>query len=331
VVLVHSVGTGENLEYSAIAGNSAQLVSASLAGIRRRYGEPYASPELYLATRMSTDPEQRTTTGLVRGVTPAALLVRHLVEITQGDWPGPGEILVGRLAAAKLGRRAEQLALGNEVWFEGRRWRISGTFAARDSVLESEMWCRLDDLQQTLKRQDLTLVALSLAPGTDFSEVDLFCKQRLDLELQAMRETDYYAMLNRHYRPVRYLAWLVAMLVAAAGVFAVLNMMYAAVAGRVRELATLETIGFLRRAIALSLVQEATLLSAVGFLAAAFLAIVMVHGMAIRFTMGAFQLRIDGAAMLAGGATALMLGVFGALPPAVHVMRRSVAESLKAV
>ncbi len=331
VVLVYSLGMGENLEYSSIPGNTADLLAASIGGVRRRYGAVYASPELYLAARMATGDDRQQSTGLIRGVTTAVLPVRRSVEITDGKWPGPGEVLVGRLAATKLGRSREQLAVGRTVEFENRAWRISGTFAAPGSVLESEIWCRLEDLQGALKRQDLSLVALTLAPRAEFADVDLFCKQRLDLELQATRETNYYASLNSHYRPVRMLGWLVVGLVAGAGVFAVLNTMYAAAVGRVRELATLQTIGFLRGAVTLSLVQEATLLSLAGSLIAAAAAVLLIDGMAMRFTMGAFQLRIDSTAVLIGCATGLLLGTFGAVPPAVRAMRRPIAESLKAV
>ena len=36
-------------------------------------------------------------------MTPTASLVRRAVRITAGRWPGPGEVLAGRLAHAKLG------------------------------------------------------------------------------------------------------------------------------------------------------------------------------------------------------------------------------------
>ena len=62
-------------------------------------------------------------------------------------------------------------------------------------------------------------------------------------------------------------------LVAGAGVFAGLNTMYGAVVGRVKELATLQALGFRRRSIALSLIQEALLLAAAGSLIAAVLAV----------------------------------------------------------
>ena len=146
--------------------------------------------------------------------------------------------------------------MGKTLEFEGREWRISGTFSAGGAAFESEVWCRLDELQQAMKRQDLSLVAVTLAPGADFANLDLFCMERLDLELQALAETEYYASLQKDYGPVRMLAWLVVLLVSGAGVFAGLNTMYGSVVGRIRELATLQTIGFVRRAMLVSLVQE---------------------------------------------------------------------------
>jgi ABC-type lipoprotein release transport system permease subunit len=331
VVVVHSLGAAENLENSSVPGRTAALLTASVDGVLRRYGEPYTSPELYLATGVATGDESAKAMGLVRGVTLAALLVRRQVQLTEGRWPGPGEVLVGRLAAAKLGRNREDVNPGREIAFEGRTWKVCGRFAAAGSALESELWCALDDLQPALKRQDLSLVAVTLAPGADAGDLQEWCKERLDLELEATPEVVYYTGLKRHYGPVRALAWVVAALVAGAGVFAALNAMYGAVVGRVRELATLQAVGFARRAIALALVQEAVVLAAAGSLLAAVLALVFVNGTAVRFTMGAFVLRVDAVAVAVGCGTGLLLGLIGALPPAVRAMRQPVAEGLKAV
>jgi ABC-type antimicrobial peptide transport system permease subunit len=130
---------------------------------------------------------------------------------------------------------------------------------------------------------------------------------------------------------VRALAWLVVCLVAGAGVFAGMNAMYGAVVGRVRELATLQALGFGRRAVALSLVQEGALLAAAASLLAAAVALLVVDGAAVRFTMGAFALRIDGPALAVGCGAGLLLGVAGSIPPAVRAMRLLIAEGLKAV
>ena len=331
VVLVHSRGTQENIEYSSVAGNTADLLAASIQGIAERYGQHYVSGEVYLGTEVTREGAPQPTFGLVRGVTPAALLVRRQVQIVEGHWPEPGEVLVGRLAATKLGWTKEDLEVGRTINLEGRTWKVCGWFAAGGSVLESEMWCPLADLQTAMKRQDLTLVALTLSPEGKFGDVSLFCKRQQDLELEGTREQDYYASLRHHYGPVRTAAWIVVFLIAGAGVFAGLNTMYGAVAGRVRELATLQAIGFVRRAIALSLVQEATLLAAFSTLTAAFIALLFLHGAQVRFTMGAFALRIDSVAVLIGCATGLLLGVVGALPPAIRAMRMTIAVGLKAV
>jgi ABC-type lipoprotein release transport system permease subunit len=269
--------------------------------------------------------------GLVRGVTPSALLVRRQVEIQQGSWPVTGEAIAGRMVATKLGVPAEDLAIGKTISFEGRQWRISGTFAAADAAFESEVWCRLDDLQQAMKRQDLSIVAVTLGPHGHFSDIDLFCKERLDLELQAIREPEYYASLQRDYGPIRALAWLVVLLVSAAGVFAGLNTMYGSVIGRIRELATLQTIGFVRRALLVSLLQEGMLLAAAASLLATLLAILLASEASVRFTMGAFALRIDGVAVLIGCSAGLAIGLLGAIPPAIRALRMPVVDGLKAV
>ncbi len=330
-VIVFSLGMGENLEYSSVPMRTADLLASSINGIRERYGQKYASPELYLGTKVKADTEASEEMGLVRGLTPSALLVHSNMEITHGDWPRVNEVLVGRMAATKLGLTEDQIQPGQQLLFEGRTWTISGTFAAAGSTYESEIWCRLDDLQQAMKRQDLSLVAITLGPDASFQYVDLFCKERLDLELQAIRQTDYFATLQKDYDPVRWLSWLVVVLVAGAGVFVGLNTMYGAVVGRIPELATLQTIGFSRRAAILSVMQEGTILAMTSALLASIIAYGLIHRAAVRFTMGAFELQIDSGTLLIGYGIALFLGIVGSLPPAVRVFRLSVVDGLKAV
>jgi ABC-type lipoprotein release transport system permease subunit len=331
VVILFALGMGENLEYSSVSGGTADVVERELNGIRQRFGRDYVSAELYQATMIKPAGRSEPSMGLVRGVTPAALLVRQQVQIEEGRWPGPGEVIVGPLAAAKMGIDDRLLAVGRTVEMENREWIISGRFSAGGSVFGAEVWCRRDDLQQAMKRQDVSLVAVKLQPGASFSEIDLYCKSRVDLELQALRETDYYARLQKDYRPVRLLAWLIVLLVGAAGVFAGLNTMYGAVVGRVRELATLQTIGFLRRAILLSVVQEGVLLALTASLLASLLALTLLNGAAVRFTMGAFELRIDSTALLIGQGVGILLGLLGAVPAALRALRMPIVEGLRAV
>lgn len=329
------LGMGENLEYSSIEMSSTDEIAANVEGIQERHGQKYVSPELYLGTELTVDGDKpgrgQPEMGLVRGVTKSALLVRRQVEIETGDWPRSGEVLVGRMAATKIGATAEELQIGKTIRFEGKDWKIGGTFSAGDAAFESEVWCRLDDLQQTLKRQDLSLVAVTMQTGRNFSNLEMFCLERLDLELQMMPEVEYYATLQKDYGPVRALAWLVVLLVSGAGIFAGLNTMYGSVVGRIRELASLQTIGFVRRALLVSLVQEGVILAAAASLTAAVVAIVFVNNMAVRFTMGAFSLRIDDVALLVGCGVGMMLGVVGSIPPAIRALRMPIVDGLKSI
>ncbi len=333
--IVFSLGMGENIEYSSIPMRTSDLVPASITGIQERYGNKYVSPELYLGTQIgllsSEQAEPRETLGLVRGVTPSVLLVRKSVELDEGTWPEPGQVMIGRLAAAKLGARKDEIGIGKSIQLESRTWKVSGIFSCGGAAFESEVWCRLDDLQQAMKRQDLSIVALTLQPNADFADLDLFCKGRLDLELQATLEPDYYATLQRDYGPIRWLAWLVVLLVAGSGVFAGLNTMYGAVVGRVAELSMLQTLGFARRAVVVSLMQEAIILSLAASLCASLIALLFINGAAVRFTMGAFPLRIDSTSILIGCGVGLLLGIFGAIPPAIRALRMPVVDGLKAV
>jgi ABC-type antimicrobial peptide transport system permease subunit len=125
------------------------------------------------------------------------------------------------------------------------------------------------------------------------------------------------------------LAWLVVLLVSGAGVFAGLNTMYGAVVGRIRELAALQTIGFARRALLVSLIHEGVILAAAASLLATIIALLFVNDAAVRFTMGAFSLRIDEVAVLIACGVGLLLGVFGAIPPAIRALRMPIIEGLK--
>lgn len=329
--IVFAKNMNENLEYSSIPEQTAGLVSSNVPGIGQRYGRKYVSPELYLGTEITVGTHDDASLGLVRGVTVAVLQVRRGVQIERGEWPKLGEVIVGTLAATKLGVDDGELEIGSSLSFEGRDWRVSGVFSAAGAAFESEAWCRLEDLKVAMQRQDVSLVALTFGPAGDYADLQLFCSERKDLELQSIRETDYYARLQRDYGPIRWLAWLVVVLVAGAGVFAGLNTMYASAMGRVGELAALQTIGFGRGALLVGLVQEGVLLSSSATLLAAGIALVALRSTSIRFTMGAFDLAIDGPSVLLVCGIGMLLGVLGSVPAAIRALRMPIVEGLKAV
>jgi ABC-type antimicrobial peptide transport system permease subunit len=106
--------------------------------------------------------------------------------------------------------------------------------------------------------------------------------------------------------------------------------MYAAFSSRIREIGALQAIGYPRRAIVLSLMQESVLACTAGTLLAAAIAVFLLNGISVRFSMGVFGLRIDSTGLLLGLTAGLFLGIVGALPPAWRCLRLPISESLKA-
>ncbi|MFT3879690.1 MAG: ABC transporter permease [Gemmatales bacterium] len=340
VVMIHNVNSAENLENSSISDEVTTLARTEFSAHLVKYGTtPAVSPELTIASRVGL-PESQSGAQLavLRGIDfQKVFLVRRQVFLLEGTLPKPGEVLIGRLAATKLGLSMNDLPVGGSILIEGKPWKISGRFAAPGTLLEAELWMPLDELKVAMKRpNDISIVAMRFDPAGDRNKqmgfVDYFCRNRRpDLELMGSQEAEYYASLQKHYGLMRTMTWLLLGLVALAGACGAMNTMYAAVAGRVREFAALQSIGFSRRAIAASLLQESVILAALATLAATALALFLLQGVAVRFTMGAFSLQLDRTAILIGCSVGLGLGLLGAIPPAWRAFRLSIVDALKAV
>ncbi len=331
-VMIIGIGSEEGVERSQIDASVAGIAAASVPRLTQRAGVIYASPEIHAALPVRESSEsQADLPAVMRGVREVALLVHPEVEIVEGRAPraGADEVMVGALAATRLGVSQERLAIGRTLWFDDREWTVVGRFRAPRTVMDAEVWIPLTDLQIATNRESsLSCVVVTLG-GAKFSDVDLFVKSRLDLEVTAIREHDYYASIGEFYGPIRVMILVTAALIASGGVLGGLNTMYAAFAARVREVGMLQAIGFTRVAIVASLVEESVLASACGAIIGALIGVVLLDGVAVGFSMGAFALTIDAPVMLAGIVVGLGVGVVGAIPPAVRCLRLPIPEALK--
>lgn len=331
-VVVLATGSEESIERSEISAATPGVLAASLPGILELGGVPFVSPEVLsaLIVQSSQDAVEELR-AIVRGVTPAAFLVHDRVEITAGREPraGSNEMLAGELAHEKLGLSEAALAPGQAIWFDGVEWTISGSFRAPGTTMNGELWTSLTDLQVATKRDGLSCVVLRLGEA-EFADVDAFTKTRVDLELSAIPEAAYYAELLRFYRPIRIMIWVTALLIAMAGILGGLNTLYSAFAARVREIGMLQSLGFSRRAIVFSLVQESLLVAMSSVLIALVLCKFTLDGVAVSLTMGIFQLSVNNVAAILAILSGFTLGVLGAIPPAWRCMRMPIPEALKA-
>jgi len=327
-VILVGAGSEESIQRSEVPENTPGIAEAGVPGISETLGVRAVSGEIHYMNYIGL-PDGRRSQAMLRGVTLQALRVHPAVRLTDGTFPGAGEVMVGHLAWRKLGLDQNALKVGDSLTLEDQQLAVSGIFAAPGTVLESEIWTTLGDLRVLAKRETLSCVVLRLDDPADFSEVDLFAKQRLDLELSALRESDYYARLSAFFKPLRALTWITAGLIVVAAVFGGINTLYAAFASRVREMATLQAIGFGRGALLISLVQESTLACLTGTLLAAVVAVVLLDGITIPFSIGVFTLEIGPGVAIAGILTGLLLGLIGALPPAIRCLQPALTTALR--
>ncbi len=321
-------GSEESIQRSEVSAQLGGIAEAGIPGVLKVLGTPAVSTEIHYMSFLKT-PDGGKGQGLFRGVTPKALLVHPEVRIMEGTFPRAGEVMVGKLAWRKLGLPEDALRPGKKVGLDGAEMTVSGVFAAPGTVMESEIWTVLGDLYMLAQRDTLSCVVLRMETPEDFSEVDLFSQQRLDLELAALRETDYYAALGSFYKPLRVMTWITAGLVAAGAVFGGFNTLYAAFASRIRELATLQAIGFGRVAVFLSLVQESVIACLGGTLVASAAAMILLDGLTIPFSIGAFTITISPQVALTGLVTGILLGILGSIPPAIRCLRPSLPRALR--
>lgn len=327
-VILLGAGSEESIQRSEVAAQLGGIAEAAIPGVSQVLGVPAASPEIHYMSFLEAA-DGRKGQGLFRGVTPRALLVHPEVRIVEGFFPKAGQVMLGKLAWRKLALPEEALKPGAKVKIDGSEMTVSGIFAAPGTVMESEIWAVLGDLRMLAQRDTISCVVLRMEQPGDFSEVDLFSQQRLDLELAALRESDYYAALSSFYKPLRIMTWVTAGLVAAGAIFGGFNTLYAAFASRIRELATLQAIGFGRAAVFFSLVQESLIACLTGTLLASLVAMLLLDGMTIPFSIGAFTITISPGVAVTGLVAGILLGIIGSIPPAIRCLKPSLPKALR--
>jgi putative ABC transport system permease protein len=328
-IMLLGAGSVESVERSEVGMDTAGIVAGSIDGFRSRAGIEGVSPEIHIQMPLHVDGEDRLI--LIRGIRPEAFLVHDQVSITTGHAPrsGRNEILVGKLAARTIGYEEAIEAVGQTIMLDDDEYTITGVLAADGGIFEGEMWTSLTDLQITSQRDTLSCVIVALDEAKA-SELDMFAASRIDLELVAISEDSYFAALSQFYKPIKMMVVMTCIMIAIGGMLGGFNSTYAAFASRVREVGTLQTLGYQRNAIAFSLVQESILSASIGAIIACVIAMLVLDGFTVRFSMGTFTLSMTAGIIALGVGSGLLLGVIGAIAPALRCLRLPIPEALRA-
>lgn len=330
-VLLLGAGSEESIERSEIGTDVPTLAAADIDGVAVLFGTPLVSPEIHLPLPIGPS-DGATTTLVLRGVEPIAYLVHGRVRLVEGRAAerGADELVLGRSAQASLRRAGLPHELGEAILLDGVAHRIVGIQTAPGTVVDGEAWMPREGLRILARRTTDSCAVVTLAPEGDPADVELFAATRIDLELSALGETDYYAALSQFLAPIRWLVLATAGLMAIGGLLGGLSLLDAVFAARIREFGALQSIGFGRPAIVVSMLEESLFASLVGGLVAIAAGMLLLDGLAVRSSMGTFALRVDHLAVLAALGSSILLGVVGALVPAIRCLRLPIGEALKA-
>ena len=149
-----------------------------------------------------------------------------------------------------------------------------------------------------------------------------------------MLETEYYAQQTNTGGPIKFVGFMVAFIMAIGSCFAAMNTMYAAVAYRSREIATLRVLGFSRPSILTSFVLESLLLALLGA-AVGIVLMLPFNGMTtgtsnpVTFSEAIFRLRVTVGVVTTATIFAVIMGLFGGLAPAWHAARQNILNALR--
>jgi putative ABC transport system permease protein len=318
---------------SGIAKDDADFIAVDARVARDGAGRPLASPELVVAATLPRKADGTLSNVQVRGVGPLAFAVRGGVRVVEGRTftPGLAEVIVG----ARVRERYRGLEVGDSFRLKQRDWTVVGVFEAEGGSFESEVWGDLDVMSAAFNRQggyqSVTVRMNDPAEIPAFAD-DLARNPRLQVDMKPERKY-YEDQAGPVGAALLFLAFFVSVVMGIGAVFGALNTMYAIVAQRTREIATLRALGFSRPAILVSFLIESLVIAAVAGVAGCLLAL-PANGLTaatgnVTFSELAFAFRVTPPALVAGMIFALLMGLAGGLLPAVRAARLPISRALR--
>ena len=296
-------------------------------------GKPLASAELMVIAELVRKDDVKNGANItLRGIEPVGFELRPGLKIVAGRkfTPGLRELIVGRGVAQQF----QGAQIGDAVRMRGSEWKVVGIFASGDAH-DSEMWTDINVARSTFGRIGSSSVLAALDGPDGLARLKSAVAADPRLSLDVLREQDYFTSQTRQFRKtIGFLAGVVTIIMALGAVFAALNSMYAAVAARGKEIATLRAIGFGGVPVVVSVMIEALLLALAGALLGALLAYLLFNNLSVStlgqsFTQVVFNFKVTPRLVARGLVIAIVIGMLGGLLPALRAARLPVTTMLR--
>ncbi|HTD11002.1 MAG TPA: ABC transporter permease [Steroidobacteraceae bacterium] len=296
-------------------------------------GKPLASAELMIIAELIRKDDVKNGANItVRGVEPTAFALRPNLKIVAGRnfTPGLRELIVG----GGVLRQFQGAEVGKVVRMRGSSWTVVGAFESGDSH-DSELWADINVARTTFGRLGSSSVLAALDGPGGFQRLKSALAADPRLTVDVLREQDYFDGQTKQFRQtIGFLAGVVTIIMALGAVFAALNSMYAAVAARGKEIATLRAIGFGGASVVVSVMIEALLLALAGGILGALIAYLLFNNLSVatlgqNFTQVVFNFKVTPELVVRGLIIAVVIGMVGGLLPALRAARQPVTTSLR--
>lgn len=317
---------------SVITRDQVPLIS-SLPGIRKGAdGKPLVSPELSQVVNLPSKSDGTDANAQFRGVGPEAWAVRDKIRIVEGRKFGAGlrEIVVGQGAQSQF----RGLDVGKTVKFGNQRWDVVGKFASGDAH-DSEIWGDVETVASAYNRSAYQSVTIRTEGKAGFKQLKAAMDADPRLKLDVLTTRDYYSKQSEGLtKLINILGKVIGTIMAIGAVFGALNTMYAAVAGRAREIATMRAIGFRGTPVVLAVMLETMLLALLGGVLGGLVAWAIFNGYSVstlssNFSQVVFQFKVSPELLWSGLKWALGIGLVGGLFPALRAARVPVTTALR--
>src|SRR6185312_11266182 len=318
---------------SVVDSDTIHVVAEQPQVMRDAGGKQIASPEIVVDASIPKKGSTLDANVEIRGVGEQVWELHPRLRIIAGRRFSPGlrELIVGNKAA----REFAHTSIGSKLQLNGEPWTVVGEFDSGDSH-DSELWADTNVVATTYHRGSSTssvTVRLTSPQAFDAFKAAIKSNPQLKLDVQTTR-TYYNAQSEGLTQVIRLLGTTVAVIMAIGAVFGALNTMYAAIATRTREIATLRAIGFRGVPVVVSVLIETLLLAILGGAVGAGIAWALFDNytastLGANFSQVVFEFRVTPALLAAGLKWALAIGFLGGLFPALRAARMPVTDGLR--
>ncbi len=326
---------GSQAETNSVIMRDQVPLIGTLAGVARdAAGQPLLSAELSQVINLVSRSDGTDVNAQFRGLGDQGWAVRGKVRIVEGRRfeAGKREVVAGRGAQGQF----RNLEVGKPLRIGNQEWTVVGIFESGDAN-ESELWTDVQTLSSTYNRSSYqsVLVRTEGSDGMARLKAAMEADPRLKLDVESTR--DYYRKQGGGLNTLlSILGTVIGGIMAVGAVFGALNTMYAAVATRAREIATMRAIGFRSLPVVTAVMLETMLLALLGGLLGGLLAWAIFSGYSVstigsNFSAVVFQFKVSPELLWMGLKWALGIGLIGGLFPALRAARLPITVALREV